>query len=67
MSIFDTCVYHRPGVALLTEVVPVENVLFGSEMIGAVRGQRSLTPASISTTPRNMSTRCPVCPTRTAT
>jgi len=36
---FDTCVYHRPGVALLTEVVPVENVLFGSEMIGAVRGK----------------------------
>ncbi len=36
---FDTCVYHRPGVALLTEVVPVENVLFGSEMIGAVRGR----------------------------
>jgi 4-oxalmesaconate hydratase len=36
---FDTCVYHRPGVALLTDVVPVENVLFGSEMIGAVRGR----------------------------
>jgi 4-oxalmesaconate hydratase len=36
---FDTCVYHRPGVALLTEVVPVENVMFGSEMIGAVRGR----------------------------
>lgn len=36
---FDTCVYHRPGVALLTEVVPVQNVLFGSEMIGAVRGR----------------------------
>ena len=32
-------VYHRPGVALLTEVVPVDNVLFGSEMIGAVRGR----------------------------
>lgn len=36
---FDTCVYHRPGVALLTEVIPVDNVLFGSEMIGAVRGK----------------------------
>ena len=36
---FDTCVYHRPGVALLAEVVPVDNVLFGSEMIGAVRGK----------------------------
>ncbi len=36
---FDTCVYHRPGVALLTEVIPADNVLFGSEMIGAVRGR----------------------------
>lgn len=36
---FDTCVYHYPGVELLTSVVPVENVLFGSEMIGAVRGK----------------------------
>lgn len=36
---FDTCVYHRPGVALLTEVIPADNVLFGSEMIGAVRGK----------------------------
>jgi len=35
---FDTCVYHTPGVALLTRVVPVENVLFASEMLGAVRG-----------------------------
>ncbi|MBW4332122.1 amidohydrolase [Stakelama sp. CBK3Z-3] len=36
---FDTCVYHAPGVALLADVVPVDNVLFGSEMIGAVRGK----------------------------
>lgn len=35
---FDTCVYHQPGIDLLTEVMPVENILFGSEMIGAVRG-----------------------------
>ena len=35
---FDTCVYHQPGVDLLTRVIPVENVLFASEMIGAVRG-----------------------------
>lgn len=34
---FDTCVYHQPGIDLLTEVVPVENILFASEMIGAVR------------------------------
>jgi 4-oxalmesaconate hydratase len=35
---FDTCVYHHDGVDLLTRVVPVDNILFGSEMIGAVRG-----------------------------
>ncbi len=35
---FDTCVYHQPGIDLLLEVVPVENVLFASEMLGAVRG-----------------------------
>jgi len=34
---FDTCVYHQKGVDLLTSVVPVENVLFASEMIGAVK------------------------------
>jgi 4-oxalmesaconate hydratase len=36
---FDTCVYHQPGVELLTKVIPINNVLFGSEMIGAVRGR----------------------------
>ncbi len=36
---FDTCVYHHPGVELLTKVIPTDNVLFGSEMIGAVRGR----------------------------
>jgi 4-oxalmesaconate hydratase len=35
---FDTCVYHYPGIEFLTRVVPVDNILFGSEMIGAVRG-----------------------------
>jgi 4-oxalmesaconate hydratase len=35
---FDTCVYHQPGIDLLTKVVPVDNILFASEMIGAVRG-----------------------------
>jgi 4-oxalmesaconate hydratase len=35
---FDTCVYHQPGIDLLTSVIPVKNVLFGSEMIGAVKG-----------------------------
>jgi 4-oxalmesaconate hydratase len=36
---FDTCVYHHPGVELLTRIVPIDNILFGSEMIGAVRGK----------------------------
>ncbi len=35
---FDTCVYHQPGIDLLTRVIPIENILFASEMIGAVRG-----------------------------
>jgi 4-oxalmesaconate hydratase len=35
---FDTCVYHQPGIDLLRRVIPVENVLFASEMLGAVRG-----------------------------
>src|SRR5215469_2032386 len=34
---FDTCVYHLPGIKLLLEVVPIDNILFGSEMVGAVR------------------------------
>lgn len=35
---FDTCVYHQEGIDLLLDVVPNENILFASEMIGAVRG-----------------------------
>jgi 4-oxalmesaconate hydratase len=35
---FDTCVYHQPGIDLLLKVMPVENILFASEMVGAVRG-----------------------------
>ena len=34
---FDTCVYHQPGIDLLLKVVPAENILFASEMVGAVR------------------------------
>ena len=37
--VFDTCVYHQAGVELLTRVIPIENILFGSEMIGAVKGR----------------------------
>jgi 4-oxalmesaconate hydratase len=35
---FDTCVYHLPGIELLCKVIPVDNILFASEMVGAVRG-----------------------------
>ena len=35
---FDTCVYHQPGIDLLFEVIDVDSILFGSEMVGAVRG-----------------------------
>jgi 4-oxalmesaconate hydratase len=34
---FDTCVYHQPGTDLLFDVIPTRNILFASEMIGAVR------------------------------
>ena len=35
---FDTCVYHLPVIELLLDVIPVDNILFASEMLGAVRG-----------------------------
>ncbi len=35
---FDTCVYHQPGIDLLCRVIDPDNILFGSEMLGAVRG-----------------------------
>lgn len=35
---FDTCVYHQPGIDLLLDVIPAENILFASELLGAVRG-----------------------------
>jgi 4-oxalmesaconate hydratase len=34
---FDTCVYHQRGLELLLDIIPAGNVLFASEMIGAVR------------------------------
>jgi 4-oxalmesaconate hydratase len=34
---FDTCVYHQAGIDLLMKIVPTDNILFGSEMVGAVR------------------------------
>ncbi len=35
---FDTCVYHQPGIDLLAGVIGPDNILFASEMLGAVRG-----------------------------
>jgi 4-oxalmesaconate hydratase len=35
---FDTCVYHQAGIDCMTQVVPIKNILFASEMVGAVRG-----------------------------
>jgi 4-oxalmesaconate hydratase len=35
---FDTSVYHQAGIDLLTRVIDPDNILFASEMIGAVRG-----------------------------
>lgn len=35
---FDTCVYHQAGIDMLINVVNIDNIVFGSEMIGAVRG-----------------------------
>jgi 4-oxalmesaconate hydratase len=36
---FDTCVYHRPGMELLCRVIPSDNIIFATEMVGAVRGK----------------------------
>ena len=35
---YDTCVYHQRGIDLLLDVVGIDNILFASEMVGAVRG-----------------------------
>ncbi len=35
---FDTCVYHLPGMELLAKVIAPGNILFASEMVGAVKG-----------------------------
>jgi 4-oxalmesaconate hydratase len=31
-------VYHQAGIDCLLRVIPVDNILFASEMVGAVRG-----------------------------
>ena len=35
---FDTCVYQQSGIDLLLDVITNKNILFASEMVGAVRG-----------------------------
>jgi 4-oxalmesaconate hydratase len=35
---FDTCVYHQAGIDLLARVIDADNILFASELLGAVRG-----------------------------
>jgi 4-oxalmesaconate hydratase len=49
---FDTCVYHQPGIDLLGRVIPTDNVLFASEMLGAVRGTNPETGAGWDDTKR---------------
>jgi 4-oxalmesaconate hydratase len=34
----DTCVYFQKGINFLTDIVPVDNILFASELWGAVKG-----------------------------
>jgi 4-oxalmesaconate hydratase len=49
---FDTCVYHQPGIDLLTSVIGPGSILFASEMLGAVRGDNPQTGASWDDTKR---------------
>jgi len=53
---FDTCVYHQPGIDLLAQVIPVDNILFASEMIGAVRGMDPETGHAFDDTRRYIET-----------
>jgi 4-oxalmesaconate hydratase len=49
---FDTCVYHQAGIDLLFRVIDIDNILFGSEMVGAVRGIDPETGAHFDDTKR---------------
>ncbi len=49
---FDTCVYHQPGIELLLKVVGIDNLLFASEMLGAVRGENPATGSGWDDTKR---------------
>ena len=49
---FDTCVYHQPGIDLLFRVIDIDNILFASEMFGAVKGIDSETGHNFDDTKR---------------
>jgi 4-oxalmesaconate hydratase len=49
---FDTCVYHQPGIDFLTSVVPTDNILFASELHGAVKGNDPRTGHEFDNTKR---------------
>ncbi|HQT99466.1 MAG TPA: amidohydrolase family protein [Acidimicrobiales bacterium] len=49
---FDTCVYHQAGINLLVDVIETKNILFGSELLGAVRGIDPTTGAYFDDTKR---------------
>ena len=49
---FDTCVYHQPGIDLLAKLVSVDNILFASEMLGAVKGDDPTTGHAYDDTKR---------------
>ena len=54
---FDTCVYHQPGIDLLTKVIPVDNILFASRDDRLRCAASTRKPGITSTTPNAMSTR----------
>lgn len=49
---FDSCVYHQVGIDTLFAVVKSENILFGSELLGAVRADDPLTGHAFDDTRR---------------
>jgi len=49
---FDTCVYHQAGIDTLFRVVDKKNILFGSELLGAVKALDPETGHSFDDTKR---------------
>ena len=62
---FDTCVYHQAGIDCLFAVIPADNVLFASEMIGAVRGVDPVTGHHFDDTRRYVESAALPAPERT--